>query len=185
MFKLLLLLYQDKADYESVKDIFKNDFDDEQSTNNIQVVLNKYLNTLKVFGINVKKVNNQYKLLNNLYAMNFSEDDLKSINILSNSIKTFPEENTSSDIKKFIHELKIRMNYEDRNKLNNTKMMICVCKTPMSITDDKLNLGYPKDFKMTVTDIKVYNGAGFIVVYMGNVLLMPGMPKNPNYLIME
>ena len=84
IFKLLLLLYQDKADYESVKDIFKNDFDDEQSTNNIQVVLNKYLNTLKVFGINVKKVNNQYKLLNNLYAMNFSEDDLKSINILSN-----------------------------------------------------------------------------------------------------
>ena len=55
----------------------------------------------------------------------------------------------------------------------------------MSITDDKLNLGYPKDFKMTVTDIKVYNGARFIVVYMGNVLLMPGMPKNPNYLIME
>ena len=36
---------------------------------------------------------------------------------------------------------------------------------------------------MTVTDIKVYNGAGFIVVYMGNVLLMPGMPKNLNYLI--
>ena len=33
-------------------------------------------------------------------------------------------------------------------------------------------------------DIKVYNGAGFIVVYMGNVLLMPGMPKNPNYLNM-
>ena len=74
---------------------------------------------------------------------------------------------------------------EKLNKLNDTKMMICICKTPMSITDDKLNLGYPKDFKMTVTDIKVYNGAGFIVVYMGNVLLMPGMPKNPNYLIME
>ena len=74
---------------------------------------------------------------------------------------------------------------EKLNKLNNTKMMICICKTPMSITDDKLNLGYPKDFKMTVTDIKVYNGAGFIVVYMGNVLLMPGMPKNPNYLNMN
>lgn len=74
---------------------------------------------------------------------------------------------------------------EKLNKLNNTKMMICICKTPMSITDDKINLGYPKDFKMTVTDIKVYNGAGFIVVYMGNVLLMPGMPKNPNYLNMN
>lgn len=74
---------------------------------------------------------------------------------------------------------------EKLNRLNNTKMMICICKTPMSITDNKLNLGYPKDFKMTVTDIKVYNGARLIVVYMGDVLLMPGMPKNPNYLIMK
>lgn len=74
---------------------------------------------------------------------------------------------------------------EKLNRLNNTKMMICICKTPMSITDNKLNLGYPKDFKMTVTDIKVYNGARLIVVYMGDVLLMPGMPKNPNYLTMK
>ena len=55
IFKLLELLYQDKADYQSVINIFIDDFNADQTTNNIQVVLNKYLNTLKVFGLNVVK----------------------------------------------------------------------------------------------------------------------------------
>ena len=59
---------------------------------------------------------------------------------------------------------------------------ICVCKTPMSITDNEKLLGFPKDFTMTITDIKVYNGAGYIVLYMGNVLTMPGLAKESNYL---
>ena len=59
---------------------------------------------------------------------------------------------------------------------------ICVCKTPYSITDNKDILGYPKDFDMTITDIKVYNGAGYIVLYMGNVLTMPGLSKDSNYM---
>ena len=59
---------------------------------------------------------------------------------------------------------------------------ICVCKTPYSITDDKEVRGYPKSFNMTITDIKVYNGAGYIVLYMGNVLTMPGLAKDSNYL---
>ena len=62
---------------------------------------------------------------------------------------------------------------------------ICIAKTPFSITDDKNILGYPKDFKMKVTDIKVLNGAGFIVVYMGNILTMPGLNKDANYLNMH
>lgn len=61
---------------------------------------------------------------------------------------------------------------------------ICIAKTPDSITDNKNVLGYPKDFTMTVTDIKVNNGAGFIVVYMGGVLTMPGLGKNSKYLEM-
>ena len=59
---------------------------------------------------------------------------------------------------------------------------ICICKTPMSITDNQKILGFPKDFTMTITDIKVYNGAGYIVIYMGNVLTMPGLAKESNYL---
>ena len=61
---------------------------------------------------------------------------------------------------------------------------ICIAKTPMSITDDKNVLGYPKNFTMKVIDIAVYNGAKFIVVYMGKVLTMPGLSKDSNYLKM-
>ena len=61
---------------------------------------------------------------------------------------------------------------------------ICIAKTPMSITDDKNILGYPKNFTMNITDISVYNGAKFIVIYMGNILTMPGLAKNSNYLKM-
>ena len=65
IFRLLNLLYEDKADYNSVVEIFKDDLN-EQSTNNIQVVLNKYMNALKVFGIKLKKVKNKYKLQSSL-----------------------------------------------------------------------------------------------------------------------
>lgn len=59
---------------------------------------------------------------------------------------------------------------------------ICVAKTPYSITDDPKKLGYPKNHVMKVTDIRVQNGAQLIIIYMGNVLTMPGLNKTPNYL---
>lgn len=61
---------------------------------------------------------------------------------------------------------------------------ICIAKTPYSISDNPNLLGFPKNFKMRVTDIKLNNGAGFITVYMGNIMTMPGLPKKPNYLNM-
>ena len=97
IFRLLNLLYEDKADYSSVVEIFKDDLH-EQSTNNIQVVLNKYMNALKVFGIKLKKVKNKYKLQSSLYSMNYTLDDLKSISILIKSVKTFPDEQITKDI---------------------------------------------------------------------------------------
>lgn len=79
-------------------------------------------------------------------------------------------------------------NAEDKIKLlENLKLdkyPICVSKTPMSISDNKELLGYPKDYIMQVTDIKLNNGAGFIVVYMGNVITLPGLSKESNYLRM-
>ena len=74
---------------------------------------------------------------------------------------------------------------EKLNRLNNSKLNICISKTPMSITDDPKVLGYPKDFTMTVSDIYLYNGAGFITVLLGGVLTMPGLAKNSNYLDMH
>ena len=55
----------------------------------------------------------------------------------------------------------------------------------MSITDDPKVLGYPKDFTMTISDINLYNGAGFITVLLGGVLTMPGLAKKSNYLDMH
>ena len=66
--------------------------------------------------------------------------------------------------------------------INHKTLPICVCKTPYSISDDDKKLNYPKDFNMTVTNVKVYNGAGYIVIYMGKVLTMPGLAKESNYL---
>ncbi|MCI9279951.1 MAG: formate--tetrahydrofolate ligase [Bacilli bacterium] len=65
------------------------------------------------------------------------------------------------------------------------KLPICVAKTQYSITDDAKKLGYPKAFTMTVSDIKLFKGAGFITVYFGSILTMPGLSKEANYLKME
>lgn len=74
---------------------------------------------------------------------------------------------------------------EKIKKYNNLPLPICICKTPFSISDDPKKLGFPKDNTLTVTDIKLKNGAGFITVYLGKVLTMPGLPKEPAYLNMQ
>ncbi|MBD5402872.1 hypothetical protein HDR58_08770 [bacterium] len=118
IFELLNLLYEDKADYHKVISIFKDDVN-EQSTNNVQVILNKYINTLKVFGIKVEKENNKFKLKSSLYSMPFSTNDLKSISILQKSIKDFPDNDISEILENFIETLMLRMDNHDKNKLNN------------------------------------------------------------------
>ena len=74
---------------------------------------------------------------------------------------------------------------EKIEKLNNSTLDICISKTPMSITDNPKILGYPKEFSVTITDINIYNGAGFITILLGNVLTMPGLAKKSNYLNMK
>ena len=118
IFQLLELLYEDKADYDSVISIFKDEFAD-QSTNNIQVILNKNMNALKVFGIKVIKENNKYKMLSSLYSMPFTLDDLKAISIITSSIKEFPDEEIDKNILSFINNIQFRMGNEDKNTLNN------------------------------------------------------------------
>lgn len=66
--------------------------------------------------------------------------------------------------------------------LQDIQLPICIAKTPYSITDQKDQLGFPKGSVMTVTDLKLNNGAGFITVYMGNIMTMPGLSKTANYL---
>lgn len=117
IFQLLILLYEDKADYDSVVNIFKDEID-EPSINTIQVNLNKYFNTLKIFGIKIKKENNKFKLLSSLYSMKFSLDDLRAISLLTSSIHNFPDLDLTQDVSNFIQSLEARMNNDDKNKLD-------------------------------------------------------------------
>ena len=59
-------------------------------------------------------------------------------------------------------------------------MPICVAKTQYSFSDDQTLLGAPKGFKITVRELNVSAGAGFIVALTGSILTMPGLPKRPS-----
>lgn len=97
------------------------------------------------------------------------------------------EDKIESIIKNIYHASKI--NYSDEakemmkllvdNKLD--KKPICIAKTQYSISDDKDKLGNPANYEVTVQNVKVYNGAGFITIYLGSIITMPGLPRVPNY----
>ena len=56
---------------------------------------------------------------------------------------------------------------------------VCIAKTQYSLSDDATKLGRPKNFTVTVREVKVSAGAGFVVVLLGNIMTMPGLPKRP------
>ena len=85
------------------------------------------------------------------------------------------------------------VNYTDEAKLQlkNTKelgyeeFLICMAKTPASLSDNPQLIGRPTDFDITIREIRISAGAGFIVCLTGNVLTMPGLPKIPAALNMD
>ena len=64
-------------------------------------------------------------------------------------------------------------------KLGADKLPVCIAKTQYSLSDDPTLLGAPKDFAITVRNVSLSNGAGFVVVYTGDIMTMPGLPKVP------
>ena len=59
------------------------------------------------------------------------------------------------------------------------KLPVCVAKTQYSLSDDPTKLGCPMDFTITVRDVKLSAGAGFVVALTGDIMTMPGLPKVP------
>ncbi len=59
------------------------------------------------------------------------------------------------------------------------QLPICIAKTQFSLSDDASKLGRPEEFSVTVKDMKISAGAGFVVVFLGDVLTMPGLSKSP------
>ena len=64
-------------------------------------------------------------------------------------------------------------------ELGFANLPICMAKTQFSFSDDQTKLGAPRGFKITVREIKVNAGAGFLVAKTGNIMTMPGLPKVP------
>lgn len=65
------------------------------------------------------------------------------------------------------------------NKLNSSNLPICIAKTQYSLSDDPKNLNPDSEYNITINDIKLNQGAGFIVALTQNILTMPGLPKKP------
>ena len=68
---------------------------------------------------------------------------------------------------------------EEKNMSN---LPICIAKTQYSLSDDPKKLGGGYKHTIHVKNAKLYNGAGFIVIFLGDIIAMPGLPKKPNYL---
>ena len=68
---------------------------------------------------------------------------------------------------------------ESLEELGFSSCPVCIAKTQYSFSDDPTKLGAPEHFKITVKNVKISAGAGFIVVLTGDILTMPGLPKSP------
>jgi len=77
-------------------------------------------------------------------------------------------------------EGKTRRKIQRLEKLGFGNLPVCIAKTQYSLSDDDEALGRPKDFTLIVTDVSISSGAGFVVVYCGDIMTMPGLPKTPS-----
>ena len=78
-----------------------------------------------------------------------------------------------------IYEKRARKQLKQLTELGFTHVPVCMAKTQYSFSDDPNLLGAPKGFNITITDLKINNGAGFIVAKTGEIMTMPGLPKVP------
>jgi formate--tetrahydrofolate ligase len=64
-------------------------------------------------------------------------------------------------------------------RLGYAKLPVCLAKVPGSLTDDPKRRGRPRDFDITVRELQINAGAGFLVVFAGDIVRMPGLPRSP------
>ena len=120
-----MLLYNDEADYNAVYNIFKTDiiedgkvYDEKKLNNLIQVVINKDINALKVFGIKIRKEKHKDKLESSLYSVEYSTNDLKALSLIAGASKNLPDANIAGNIEKLKANLFLRMCNSNKNTFN-------------------------------------------------------------------
>ena len=75
-------------------------------------------------------------------------------------------------------EIDEKITYLENNNFDN--LPVCIAKTPYSLSDDSNKIGVVGNFEVEIKDIKINNGASFIIVYLSNVLTLPGLGKDAN-----
>jgi formate--tetrahydrofolate ligase len=115
--------------------------------------------------LNVTKTKNNFKFL---YKVDLPIK--KKIEIISTKIY---------GAKKVVYTKKAEESILNIKRLKKENIPVCIAKTQSSLSDDPNLLGKPTSFTVTVKNITLSNGAGFIVVYLGDILTMPGLPETP------
>lgn len=118
IFEFISMLYDGDVEFTKVIEHFSDGKYD--GTSNTHVTLNKYLNTLKIFGIKVKKIKSKYKMFSSPYKLPLEMDDIKSIKLLKNAAEYLPDGKCKNDFQSFIHALELRF---DENAFNVLQML--------------------------------------------------------------
>ena len=79
-----------------------------------------------------------------------------------------------------VYTAKAEKAIKEIKELGLDRVPVCVAKTQYSLSDDPTKLGKPENFEITVSDVRASSGAGFVVVYTGDIMTMPGLPKVPS-----
>lgn len=170
---------------------------------NVIVCLNKFDSDLdseiKIFEDYCKNKNYTYSISNAYELGSNGAIDLAN-KVISNQKSNFKllyelDESLENKIRKVCCEIygakSVEFNEISKEKIhlleenNITNLPICVAKTQYSFSDDKNKVGVPEDFIVTVKDINLYSGAGFITILLGDIMTMPGLSRNPNYEVID
>lgn len=122
----------------------------------------------------IMKLTEKESNFNFLYHLNDS---------IENKINTICHEIYHAETIFYSDEAKLEI--QKIEKLGFSNLPICIAKTQYSFSDNPKKLGNPKDFEVTVQNVNLKSGAGFIVVFLGNIIDMPGLSKNHNALQMK
>lgn len=119
-------------------------------------------------------------------ALKLAEKIIKLAEKPYSQLKITYEDNDSiiEKIEKIIYNIygAEKINYstialEKIKNIKNKEYQVCIAKTPYSFSDNPKLLGNPIGFEINITDIKISNGAGFVVIYTNNIITLPGLTK--------
>ena len=139
VFELLSLLSKGTADFSEIINLFRDE--DGNLTQKSNVILNKYMNTLKIFGVEVKKDKNKYYLMKMPFCINMDESGLYAVALMKSAMNYLPAGKARANLTQLIEDLQRRYDYSTQkldviiNKLRNYDLSFYFKKFEKQIAD--------------------------------------------------